>query len=52
MKIRIKILKCERCQHKWVPRKPEVRICPSCKSPYWDRKPKKTKVNPKGGTNA
>lgn len=26
-----------RCSHKWVPRKPEVRVCPKCHSPYWDR---------------
>jgi DNA-directed RNA polymerase subunit RPC12/RpoP len=30
---------CLRCKHKWVPKtdkKPKV--CPKCKSPYWDRK--------------
>ena len=42
MNIKISYLVCTRCGHKWVPRKPEVRICPACKSPYWDRK-KKTK---------
>lgn len=38
-------LECYRCGHVWVPRasgkvvkgKIEVRICPACKSPYWDR---------------
>lgn len=31
-------LKCERCGHVWIPRKPGglVRICPKCKSAYWD----------------
>lgn len=30
---------CERCNHKWVPRKNEESIiCPKCKSPYWNRK--------------
>ncbi|MEM0171614.1 MAG: hypothetical protein QXV57_03535 [Thermoproteota archaeon] len=30
-------LKCKRCGHEWYPRKPEKpRICPRCKSPYWD----------------
>jgi Zn finger protein HypA/HybF involved in hydrogenase expression len=47
MKIKIKIekLKCERCNYIWTPRKEEVRICPHCKSPYWDvpRKEKKVK---------
>lgn len=30
--------KCKRCSHEWTPRsnKPP-RVCPKCKSPYWDR---------------
>lgn len=29
---------CLRCEHTWVPRRPDhPRICPKCKSPYWDR---------------
>ena len=30
---------CERCEHKWVPRNEsfEPKVCPKCKSPYWDR---------------
>ena len=29
---------CERCGHAWVPRLTfEPKICPSCKTPYWDR---------------
>lgn len=36
---------CERCGHKWIPRdiEQEPRVCPKCKSPYWNiprRKPK------------
>jgi len=35
--------KCERCSHKWIPydinKKP--RVCPKCKSPYWDISKKK-----------
>lgn len=28
---------CLRCGHNWYQRKPEKpRICPKCKSPYWD----------------
>jgi predicted Zn-ribbon and HTH transcriptional regulator len=33
-------LKCERCGHEWVPRKKllsEVRLCPKCKTAYWDK---------------
>jgi len=41
MKIKIeKQLICKRCKHEWTPRKEEVRICPKCKSPYWDRERK------------
>ena len=31
--------RCERCGHEWVPRnKAEApKVCPKCKSPYWDR---------------
>ena len=42
-KIKIKIVadgyRCERCGHEWVPRKANEhpRVCPKCKSPYWDR---------------
>ena len=40
------ILKCLRCGHRWLPRGKrrikdgliEVRVCPKCKSPYWDIK--------------
>ena len=34
---------CERCQYRWVPRrntKTEPKICPKCKSSYWN-KPRK-----------
>jgi predicted Zn-ribbon and HTH transcriptional regulator len=36
---------CERCEHPWVPRKDEKpRICPKCKSAWWDvPKPKAPK---------
>ena len=30
--------RCERCGHEWVPRnQEEPRVCPKCKSPYWNR---------------
>ncbi|MBS3108351.1 hypothetical protein J4409_00610 [Candidatus Woesearchaeota archaeon] len=34
--------KCERCGHEWIPNdiKTEPTVCPSCKSPYWN-KPKR-----------
>ena len=38
--------RCERCGHEWLPRQqdgPEPRVCPKCKSPYWNR-PRQSKV--------
>ena len=30
--------KCKRCGHEWTPRNNEPpKVCPKCKSPYWDR---------------
>ena len=36
---------CERCGHKWVPRdvNDEPRVCPKCKSPYWNKPRRDTK---------
>ena len=42
-KAKINNLKCQRCGYKWAPRIIEVRICPRCKSPYWDIKKKNKK---------
>jgi len=38
----LKGYQCERCSHKWVPREGGnyPKVCPKCKSPYWD-KPRK-----------
>ena len=31
-------LKCLRCGHIWIPRKPkEPKVCPNCNSPYWNK---------------
>lgn len=31
--------KCLRCNHSWILRKSnEPKVCPKCKSPYWDKK--------------
>ncbi len=31
-------LDCKRCGHHWYPRTAkDPRVCPKCKSPYWDR---------------
>ncbi len=41
--------RCERCRHEWVPRAGGAtpRVCPKCKSPYWDRKRQKGVVQDK-----
>ncbi len=38
MKIKIRKLKCLKCQHEWMPRTSDVRQCPKCKTAYWDSK--------------
>ena len=39
-----KQLKCLRCSHEWNPIQTEVRICPKCKSAWWD-KPKMNRTD-------
>jgi Zn finger protein HypA/HybF involved in hydrogenase expression len=36
VKVSLKELECKRCGWKWIPRKPIIRICPKCKTAYWD----------------
>lgn len=38
-KVTVDANKCERCGHVWLPRnaEQEPKVCPSCKSPYWNR---------------
>lgn len=38
--------RCERCEHEWIPRDNdnEPRVCPKCKSPYWNRPRKATSM--------
>ena len=28
---------CNRCSHQWVSKQAHPRVCPKCKSPYWDK---------------
>ena len=37
MKVKVNGLECKRCNHKWIPRKPEVMLCPKCHSPFWNK---------------
>ena len=41
MQIKVQILECKRCGHNWIPRKTEVRMCPKCKSAWWDKEKEK-----------
>ena len=45
-KIQVWAWQCERCGHTWVPREvdSQPKVCPKCKSPYWDRPRQKPKV--------
>lgn len=45
MKASVEKFQCKRCLHSWAPRKEEVRICPKCKSAYWDKERKTNKKN-------
>lgn len=38
MIVNLSQIQCQRCSHRWVPRKAEVRVCPHCHSPYWDKR--------------
>ncbi len=39
IKITLTGYRCERCNHRWVPRDKMSMpiICPKCKSPYWNK---------------
>jgi len=34
---------CKRCGHKWIPRIKKVKICPKCKSIYWQTQKRNSK---------
>lgn len=36
--VKVKMKKCERCGHVWLPRKDKIRQCAKCKSAYWNVK--------------
>jgi predicted Zn-ribbon and HTH transcriptional regulator len=49
-KVQLWGFRCERCGHEWLPRdkSQDPRVCPKCKSPYWDR-PRKADIAKKTG---
>lgn len=34
--MKLKKLECKRCEYEWVARTEAPRVCPKCKSPYWN----------------
>ncbi len=36
MKAKLNYFKCKKCNHEWVPRIADVRVCPKCHSYLWD----------------
>ncbi len=46
-KVRLWGYRCERCGHEWLPRKgEEPKVCPRCKSPYWNTPRKRDAATP------
>jgi len=46
--IKVYECKCERCKHEWITRSEDAPVvCPSCKSPYWDKPKTITKEDKK-----
>lgn len=44
VKLTVMGYRCERCAHEWIPRDDQPpRVCPKCKSPYWDRPRQKSR---------
>ena len=43
VRVKIPTLICRRCSKRWLPRTTEVRRCPACKSPDWNR-PRPTRI--------
>ena len=38
VELRMLGFRCERCDHAWIPPNPaKPKVCPKCKTPYWDR---------------
>ena len=43
--IQITKLRCLRCGHEWFPRTENIpKVCPNCKSPYWNVERKRRKL--------
>jgi predicted Zn-ribbon and HTH transcriptional regulator len=41
MELELPPLNCKRCGHEWYPARPKLpKVCPKCKSPYWNKERK------------
>lgn len=49
MQIQLPKVICKRCGYIWIPRKEVIKMCPFCKSPYWDQE-RKRKITKKALT--
>ena len=36
---------CTKCKHKWIPRKPNTKICPKCKTTKWIKEETPTRLS-------
>lgn len=41
--MKLPTLNCKRCEHIWIPRIIETKVCPKCHSPYWNIERSNTK---------
>ena len=53
-KVKLDGYRCDRCEHEWLPRdkSQDPKVCPTCKSPYWNtprRAPAKAAKRARGG---
>lgn len=46
-RVKINKLECQKCGHKWYPRKVSVVLCPNCKTQLWDKRKKGKDENTK-----
>jgi len=49
-KVTVQAMQCCRCDHTWIPRanNPDPKVCPACKSPYWNTPKRATSGKSKG----
>lgn len=38
--ITLPVLTCRKCGYEWIPRQNDIRMCPNCKTTYWNEEKK------------